>query len=778
MASMSKRQQARNERELHDLLSAPGNSQCADCSAKNPSWASWNLGIFLCMRCASIHRKLGTHISKVKSLSMDTWTADQVENMKQTGNIASNQIFNPKNKKPDMPLDADEVDSAMERFIRKKYQEKSLLDGRPVVPSRDNTAAISPTSYSRPQDEYESSPPPPLPPKKGKFFGFGLRASSSSLQQSKHDKKKLPKEPRVGSTFHIPNDDYNSMSRMADARFEMTEADLQQKLATLRDMGFTETERNTDLLRRLNGNVERTIERLVQLGPSKETQPARRTEQSSAAVVNQKHSTAFPDAPAPAPQASEPSYNPFTQATNPPPIGLSLSKPHAASSPSTQTYASNNPFGQVVQSQPQPQLQVQVQQQPQPQSQTGLEQSFQSMQLAQPLFPHSTGGYPTQPPTLQDPRFQYSMTPPALSTQYQQSFVASPSALPSNSNPFFQPSPASAHSTGSNPFHNQSSQNNAAPAPSSPSTNPFFSLQTASSGAIQQQTANTISYNPFGIPPQQSTMQSVPQPAYQNQPQDVFGPNPAQQFAQPSQPMNPFQTQPTQQSNITQHQYTSNPTSQSYPNTQYGQPQSQPQFQPQPQLQQQSSFQSPTSSFQQPYGQQPLSQSQQPSFQQSYGQQPQSLAPQQTGRHDKTSIMALFNQPLASIPEPSPESAPSQQYYAPQQQQISPAPVGDIFGAPNSINGAKRSATMPISLQSMHSAGGGGNRNPFLVNNTNAAANAGINPGYYAGNFAPAPQGQTIAARHASQESMSINNFESGRHSPDAFASLSARQMR
>lgn len=37
------------------------------------------LGIFLCMRCASLHRKLGTHISKVKSLSMDTWTNEQVE---------------------------------------------------------------------------------------------------------------------------------------------------------------------------------------------------------------------------------------------------------------------------------------------------------------------------------------------------------------------------------------------------------------------------------------------------------------------------------------------------------------------------------------------------------------------------------------------------------------------------------------------------------------------------------------------------------------------------
>lgn len=79
MATMSKRAQARTERELQDLLNVPGNSTCADCGARNPSWASWSLGIFLCMRCATIHRKLGTHISKVKSLSMDTWTNEQVE---------------------------------------------------------------------------------------------------------------------------------------------------------------------------------------------------------------------------------------------------------------------------------------------------------------------------------------------------------------------------------------------------------------------------------------------------------------------------------------------------------------------------------------------------------------------------------------------------------------------------------------------------------------------------------------------------------------------------
>jgi hypothetical protein len=31
------------------------------------------------MRCAALHRKLGTHISKVKSLSMDSWSNDQVD---------------------------------------------------------------------------------------------------------------------------------------------------------------------------------------------------------------------------------------------------------------------------------------------------------------------------------------------------------------------------------------------------------------------------------------------------------------------------------------------------------------------------------------------------------------------------------------------------------------------------------------------------------------------------------------------------------------------------
>ncbi|KIW98736.1 uncharacterized protein Z519_00399 [Cladophialophora bantiana CBS 173.52] len=781
MASMSKRTQARNERELHELLSVPGNSQCADCGAKNPAWASWNLGIFLCMRCASLHRKLGTHISKVKSLSMDTWSTEQVENMRRNGNNAVNKIYNPKNKKPDMPLDVDEVDSAMERFIRKKYQEKSLSHGKPEPPQRDDDL---PSSYSRPQAGDPDSPPPPLPPKKGKFFGFGLRASSSAYTLSKHDKKKHHKEPQVDSTFRIPTGEYDS--RMDDARFEMTDAELQMKLATLRDMGFSNTDQNTKFLRRLNGNLERTIEALVKHGPSKNGDTVSSRRQGPTPAARQE----------PTSRPQEPSYNPFTSITNQQTVGLSLAKSQEPSTPtSATTYGSNNPYGQPNHGS----------------TETGLEQSFQSMQVSQPLFPHSTGGYPSQPVPLQDPRFQYSMTPPVTSTQYQQGYAASPAAIPVVSNPFFQPTSVSAQSTGNNPFLSQ--------VPPSPSSNPFLNLQSPGQSAPppqqqqQRQSSLPVNFNPFGIPPSQySPPQTTQQP--QLQPQDLFGTIPQSQ----PQPNNPFQQhsmQQQQQSQISSPQMPQNPSP--FPNFQYNQPQVQTHAQTQPQQQ----TQTQSMSTQMPQFQQ------QPSYLQpqvSQQTQPPTMA-QQTGRFDKSSILALYNypqlapQPLASIPEPASEQ---QQQHQPQQA-VSYAPSGDIFGNSH-VSPAKRSATMPVSLSNMHSAGGSGNRNPFMTNvgnaNMNTAnTNAGLNPfasgssspftspppsqtqtqnqsfGQSFGSGQPFGQGMNmpagmgagmgiqrpqhgIAARHASAESMSINNLEAGRHSPDAFANLSARYMR
>ena len=61
------------------LYSNQINAKCAECNEENPEWASVNLGILLCQECCGIHRSMGVHISKVKSLLLDHWSEPQLK---------------------------------------------------------------------------------------------------------------------------------------------------------------------------------------------------------------------------------------------------------------------------------------------------------------------------------------------------------------------------------------------------------------------------------------------------------------------------------------------------------------------------------------------------------------------------------------------------------------------------------------------------------------------------------------------------------------------------
>lgn len=39
----------------------------------DPEWASLNHGCLLCIECSGVHRNLGTHISRIRSLELDEW---------------------------------------------------------------------------------------------------------------------------------------------------------------------------------------------------------------------------------------------------------------------------------------------------------------------------------------------------------------------------------------------------------------------------------------------------------------------------------------------------------------------------------------------------------------------------------------------------------------------------------------------------------------------------------------------------------------------------------
>ena len=59
---------SKEHQQLATLLTLPENRLCADCNSKQPKWASFSLGYFVCLECSGIHRALGTHITKVSNV--------------------------------------------------------------------------------------------------------------------------------------------------------------------------------------------------------------------------------------------------------------------------------------------------------------------------------------------------------------------------------------------------------------------------------------------------------------------------------------------------------------------------------------------------------------------------------------------------------------------------------------------------------------------------------------------------------------------------------------
>lgn len=138
------------ERPLERLRKVAGNDVCADCGCHDPDWASLNLGILLCIECSGVHRNLGVHISKVRSLTLDVkvWEPSVINLFQSLGNMYANSIWEElleigqdsvdcnnrlddhENKANCISINkpsARDTLSTKEKFIQSKYAEKRLV---------------------------------------------------------------------------------------------------------------------------------------------------------------------------------------------------------------------------------------------------------------------------------------------------------------------------------------------------------------------------------------------------------------------------------------------------------------------------------------------------------------------------------------------------------------------------------------------------------------------------------------------------------------------------
>uniref|UniRef100_A0A8C4IUM2 Arf-GAP with GTPase, ANK repeat and PH domain-containing protein 3 n=1 Tax=Dicentrarchus labrax TaxID=13489 RepID=A0A8C4IUM2_DICLA len=115
---------------IQSIRNVRGNSFCVDCDAPNPDWASLNLGALMCIECSGIHRNLGTHLSRVRSLDLDDWPVELSMVMTAIGNAMANSVWEGALEGYTKP-GSDSTREEKERWIRAKYEQKLFLVGLP-----------------------------------------------------------------------------------------------------------------------------------------------------------------------------------------------------------------------------------------------------------------------------------------------------------------------------------------------------------------------------------------------------------------------------------------------------------------------------------------------------------------------------------------------------------------------------------------------------------------------------------------------------------------------
>nr|XP_042096361.1 arf-GAP with dual PH domain-containing protein 1 isoform X1 [Ovis aries] len=114
--------------ELAEAL-GPGHPRASSAwdppTCRDPDWASYTLGVFICLSCSGIHRNI-PHVSKVKSVRLDTWEDVQVEFMASRGNAIARATFESKVPPFYYRPSASDCQLLREQWIRAKYERQEF----------------------------------------------------------------------------------------------------------------------------------------------------------------------------------------------------------------------------------------------------------------------------------------------------------------------------------------------------------------------------------------------------------------------------------------------------------------------------------------------------------------------------------------------------------------------------------------------------------------------------------------------------------------------------
>uniref|UniRef100_H2M8N8 ArfGAP with FG repeats 1a n=1 Tax=Oryzias latipes TaxID=8090 RepID=H2M8N8_ORYLA len=153
-ASAKRKQEEKHLKMLREMTSLPPNRKCFDCDQRGPTYANMTVGSFVCTSCSGILRGLNPP-HRVKSISMTTFTQQEIEFLQKHGNEVCKPIW--------LGLYDDRTSSVpdfrepqkVKEFLQEKYEKKRWY----VPPEQAKVVASVHTSISGSSNSSTSSTP-------------------------------------------------------------------------------------------------------------------------------------------------------------------------------------------------------------------------------------------------------------------------------------------------------------------------------------------------------------------------------------------------------------------------------------------------------------------------------------------------------------------------------------------------------------------------------------------------------------------------------------------
>lgn len=266
----SKEKLLKGESALQRVQCIPGNTNCCDCGLADPRWASINLGITLCIECSGIHRSLGVHFSKVRSLTLDTWEPELLKLMCELGNDVINRVYEAKLEKLGIKKPQPGQRQEKEAYIRAKYVERKFVDKYSMTssPSEQEKRVISKSCEEQRLSQVRAS------------VHTAVKSNDSGIQQGSDDgRESLPStvsanslyEPegeRQESSVFLDSKHLNPGLQLYRASYEKNLPKMAEALAHGADVNWANSDENqaTALIQAVLGGSLVTCEFLLQNG--------------------------------------------------------------------------------------------------------------------------------------------------------------------------------------------------------------------------------------------------------------------------------------------------------------------------------------------------------------------------------------------------------------------------------------------------------------------------------------------------------------------------------